>query len=70
MKKFKRFIARNANGMYWGGGAGLIAFLLREKITFLQNIMVGNAWLGNLATYIFLGATIGLVFDMWWKPLK
>ena len=67
MKKFKQFVARQREGIFFGGLGGVIVFLLRDKIVFIQKLMVGNAWLGNLAIFIFIGMSVGLLIDSEYK---
>lgn len=70
MKKLKQWFARQQEGLFWGGLVGLCAYLIRDRIPFVQKLIVGNSWLGNTATFIFIGMSIGALIDSVISPSK
>ena len=70
MRKIKTFIARNYEGVFYGGLIGLVLFLARNKVNIIQKVLVGNSWLGNISTFIFIGMSIGILIDAIYKPKK
>lgn len=70
MKKLKQFIARNQEGLFYGGLIGLIVSIIHERIPFIDKLLLSNAQLGNTFILIFIGMSIGMLIDAIWKPKK
>lgn len=70
MNKLKQFLARQQEGIFWGGLVGLCAFILKDRFEILQKLILGNNWLNNVAAFIFVGMSVGALIDSIYKPNK